>query len=155
MSGGDDLWVAESRATETVLHADVTVPHRPKRTKLTGGGKHVLVATGLLVVVAVAAVFRPLDGYGGLLASWLAAKEDTLYADGYTDAAFSRVEVGMTDREVADLLGEPIDIYVAMPQSSTLGWRYSRSANDASYRVRVVLFRGGRVVEVISDFYLD
>ena len=34
-------------------------------------------------------------------------------------------------------------------------WIYTKSANDSSYRIRVVHFREGRVARVIHEYYLD
>lgn len=94
-----------------------------------------------------------MDGYLGWFASRVAAREDTVYASGYSDAAFRKVSEGMTERDVAGLLGEPLEMYSVEPD--LVGWRYARSADDNSYRVRAILFRDGRVVEVFCEFYVD
>jgi hypothetical protein len=106
--------------------------------------------------VVMAALCVPLDGYDGWALSLLAMKEDTVYAAGYSDAAFRRVDIGMTEREVAALLQEPLEIYTAKLGAELMpGWAYTRSAADASYRVRCILFRDGRVAKVLHEFYLD
>lgn len=115
-----------------------------------------VVVAGALVAGATAVVCEPIDGYGGWVLSLLADKEDTVYSAAYSDAAFKQLRVGMTEGEVAVLLGEPLDIYTAkLGAESLLGWQYSRSDAGASYRVRCVLFREGRVFEVLREFYLD
>ena len=55
------------------------------------------------------------------------------------------VQRGMTKADVVRLLGEP----------GERTFVYSRRPTDASYHVRVVLFRNGRVAERISEFYVD
>ena len=111
------------------------------------------------VIVAVALVLawlRPLDGYEGLLLESLAAVEDTVYSSGYSEKSFATLRVGMTERQVSALLGEPLELYTVTDDGvPLLGWKYSRCANDHSYRVRCVLFREGRVDRIIHHFYLD
>jgi hypothetical protein len=93
-----------------------------------------------------------LDGTAGC---WLPAlvEEDTEYALGYSTAAFRRLRIGMSKDEVFALLGEPLDRYPV--EGAREGWRWTRSPGDRSYRVRVALFTGGRVSEVLHEFYLD
>ncbi len=101
-------------------------------------------------------LLRPLDGYDGWFLSQLALKEDTVYAPGYSDEAFRMVRVGMSQLEVRSLLGEPLDVYgPGARRDDVVGWRYSKSAGGASYRIRTVHFQSERVVRVSSRFYLD
>jgi hypothetical protein len=55
------------------------------------------------------------------------------------------IAVGMSKSEVEGLLGSPKEKTFV----------YSRSRGDKSYHVRVILFRGGKVIRRISEFYLD
>lgn len=77
-----------------------------------------------------------MEGYANWLTSFLAASEDTVYAAGYSDAAFKRVRVGMSETDVAELLGEPLEFYAVEGTPDLVGWRYSRSARDASVSFR-------------------
>ena len=62
----------------------------------------------------------------------------------------------MTEQEVVALLGNPLEKYTARLGSDSIpGWAYSKSAHDASYRVRCILFRDGKVYQIIREFYLD
>jgi hypothetical protein len=107
-------------------------------------------------VSLVAVQCEPLDGYDGWVLSHLAQKEDTMYAPQYTDAGFRRVVVGMTEEEVSSLVGTPLEVYSAEDDGKQLvGWRFSRSARGASYRIRAVLMGEGRVTKVFREFYLD
>jgi hypothetical protein len=93
-----------------------------------------------------------LDGLEGCVLP-LAVKEDTVYAPGYSTEAFRRVRTGMSKDEVFALLGEPLNRYAV--DDGREGWRWTRSARDSSYRVRVALFTGERISEMIHYFYLD
>jgi outer membrane protein assembly factor BamE (lipoprotein component of BamABCDE complex) len=55
------------------------------------------------------------------------------------------IAVGMSKSEVERLLGSP--------EEKT--FVYSRNRGGKSYHVRVILFRGGKVIRRISEFYLD
>ena len=97
-----------------------------------------------------------MDGYSGWFLSKLARKEDTVYAPKYTDAAFRQLAVGMSEQQVTDLLGPPLEVHSHEDDGVTsVGWRYSRSARGASYRIRVLRFRDGHVAEIYREFYLD
>lgn len=97
-----------------------------------------------------------MEGYAGWFLSVLAPDEATVWAVGYSDAGFKRLRTGMTERDVAAILGEPLESYLVEGSPDLVGWRYSRGAkDDASYHERAVLFRDGEVVEVFCDFYVD
>ena len=63
----------------------------------------------LLVLALTGAGFQywSLDGVSGLFLTVL-LRDDTEYAPAYTDRAFRRVEVGMSEQTVHDLLGSPL-----------------------------------------------
>lgn len=92
-----------------------------------------------------------LDGLHGLLNGLLG--EDTYYSEGYSDAAFRKLRQGMTKDQVYSLLGEPLSRYPV--HGGREGWRYSGKRTDTHYRIRVVLFRGERVDEIMTGFYVD
>ena len=110
-----------------------------------------LCASGFLAYIC-----EPLDGYRGWFLSQLAQKEDTVYAPQYSNAGFRKIAVGMTDEDVIRLVGKPLETYsVSLGGKQYIGWRFSRSANGASYRIRALLFREGRVSKIFREFYLD
>lgn len=51
------------------------------------------------------------------------------------------------------LLSGEVEVRVGAPTHDT--WIYSETVNDGSYRVRLVRFEDGRVVETIHKFYID
>jgi hypothetical protein len=118
-------------------------------------------ATGtvLLSGVVAALVFLHLwllDGLDGAVFA-IALREDTLYAAGYSDAAFRRVTTGMSEAQVEEVLGAPesrwaIDRSGAGPDA---GARWSYSPGDTHYRCRVILYRRGHVVTKHAEFYVD
>ncbi|MCP3062120.1 hypothetical protein LXT21_25360 [Myxococcus sp. K38C18041901] len=100
-------------------------------------------------------VFRPMDGYVGELAS-LVFSEDTVFAPGYSAFKFWRIRQGMTEAEVEQLVGLPLETWTPRDdEPGELYWGYSHSPGDAHYRMRLVRFRDGRVHETHTEFYVD
>jgi hypothetical protein len=95
-----------------------------------------------------------LDGWPALAFPYLWA-DDTEFAANYSAMGFRRVRAGMTPAEVLRLAGEPLERYAIPDHPGEEGWRWSRSPHSADYRVRVVLFRDGRVTERFSEYYFD
>jgi len=114
----------------------------------------------LLVAVASLLVLTSCTVPGGTeeVVLDLLLTDDTLYAPGYTDDQFNLIEIGMTESEVLRRLGPPID-EPYHPQLEGQDWdegmRWTRSAHDSHYKVRVVIFRAGRVAEKFAEFYVD
>jgi hypothetical protein len=97
-----------------------------------------------------------LDGLDG----WVFGKtlrEDTVYAAGYSDAAFRSVAAGMSEAEVEQVLGAPYSRWTIERSGAgpDAGARWSHSPGDTRYRCRIILFRGGYVVEKHAEFYVD
>lgn len=100
--------------------------------------------------------FWPLDGLSGTLLA-VVLGEDTVYASSYTDAGFRRVQVGMSQHEVHEVLGAPL---ASWPIESAGGppehaEKWSTSPGDTNFRLRVVRFRSGHVVRKIAEFWVD
>lgn len=119
-----------------------------------------LSAEPLVVAVASLLVLTSCAAPGGTeeVVLDLLLTDDTIHAPGYTDDQFNLIEVGMTESEVLRRLGPPID-EPYHPQIDRQDWdkgmRWTRSAHDSHYKVRVVLFRAGRVSEKFAEFYVD
>jgi hypothetical protein len=121
-----------------------------------------------------------LDGLAGAILPVFYG-DDTIYAHGYSDTNFRRVTVGMSPTEVTALLGRPLRevrdyehsasrIKVGLengrvrsgslpgsdsrPPTAPI-WSFTKTANDSSYRVRVVRFRNGLVETIVHEYYLD
>jgi hypothetical protein len=97
--------------------------------------------------------FVMLDGWPWALMP-LVWEDDTEFAPGYSAAGFWMVRAGMSPAEVVARVGPPLERY-PIRESGEEGWRWTRSPHDSSYRERVVIFRGGRVSEKHSEFYVD
>ncbi len=67
-----------------------------------------IVATLFVLFALTLAHVYLLDGLDGWLFSQ-GLTEDTVYAAGYSDAAFRRVAIGMTADTVLTMLGKPLD----------------------------------------------
>lgn len=118
--------------------------------------EHVWLALWIAVVlVTLIYVCEPIDGYGGWAVSHLAQIDYTEYSAGYSDRGFRQVRVGMTEQQVRELIGEPLDTYSVRHSLDDVGWRYARSPRSHSYHVRVVLFKTGRVSRIFRDYYVD
>jgi hypothetical protein len=91
---------------------------------------------GIIFTTLIIMHFLSLEGVQGLLFSMLAAKEDTIFAPGYSDSAFRTVRIGMSEAQVLGRLHVPLGEV----------WFYE---ND---RPRlVVAFSGSRVDHISSE----
>ena len=115
-----------------------------------------LFLVGVVLLWGATASGLLIDGVSGLI--WgTRLSEDTVYAPGYSDAAFRRITVGMTIAEVHRRLGPPLRTWALSPSSDPgeIGERWSYSPGDTNYRCRVLLFRSGRVFRKHAEFYVD
>ncbi len=81
---------------------------------------------------------------------------DTEYAEGYSDSAFKRIEIGQSPEEVIELLGKPFNYESEQrKRASNRRWMYSRSPNSRDYLFRRVQFKDGKVSEVDGFYYVD
>ena len=115
--------------------------------------KRMSILVGVLVIACTAYVAHVslLDGIDGTLLSALLG-DDTVYAEGYSDAKFRQVVLGSSQEEVFSILGPPLETGVHNGESIL---RYARSAHDSNYHVRVIVLRDGRVSEKLHEFYVD
>ena len=148
----------------TALTAGVprlALPRQPQRKRL----KVAFLASFMLTASLPFVIF---DGWPGTLLPLLYG-DDTQFAPRYSAWSFFRVHNGMTEAELENALGAPLEIwpyegefvrYKAIAELTnttgrTYGWQYTRSPNDSNYRRRIVEIKDGRVVGKGSDFYLD
>lgn len=106
----------------------------------------VFVASGFLYVH-----FAFLDGIRGVLLS-VVFPDSTVYAPEYSEEAFRRLGLSADQQEVIRALGPPLekDSCDALER-----WHYSKSASDSHYRVRLLVFKDGYVVERIAYYLVD
>ena len=121
------------------------------------GARHGLVVSvrvvGLSIPVALfVAALTSAEFKTGLLTAL--EPEDTIYAAGFSECSFDQVQVGMTEAEVIELLGEPLR---KENRESWHHWVYAgKKPGGDNFRIRQVVFSTNRkVVEVLSDFYVD
>jgi outer membrane protein assembly factor BamE (lipoprotein component of BamABCDE complex) len=80
--------------------------------------------------------------------------DGTVYAKGYDESRFRAIRTGMTASQVEKLMGPPLPRPRWWPDDDV--WFYTFfSQQRTSHRMRRVVFRDGKVVEVINDFYVD
>jgi outer membrane protein assembly factor BamE (lipoprotein component of BamABCDE complex) len=80
--------------------------------------------------------------------------DGTVYAKGYDESRFRAIRIGMTASQVEMLVGPPLPRPSWWPEDDV--WFYTFfSQQRTSHRMRRVVFRDGKVVEVINAFYVD
>lgn len=91
----------------------------------------------------------------------LLLQPDTKYSAGYTDEKFESISIGMTEKQVLDIIGEPLTRW--QPYQYTkfqdkehfVGLQYSESPSSGHYNLRQIYLDSGKVAEIISYFYID
>ena len=84
---------------------------------------------------------------------------DTRFAPGFSERAFAKVAIGMSEEEVRRLLGPPLGIsrYSHYPTMAT--WCYSGDGacpwGDFAWTYHAVTFREGKVAEITRRWYYD
>lgn len=81
---------------------------------------------------------------------------DTRYADGFSESQFARIQVGMSEVEVARLLGAPLERTTGRQATR---WQYTQDGKcswaDWAWLGREVVFVDGRVAEKVARIYYD
>lgn len=108
-----------------------------------------LVATAAVAAAVWAFDTNPIVRLGGVLCG-----EATSYSPGYSKMGWFRVRVGMTERQVTDLLGEPLRTFDRGTNNEH--WEYtSCSGPSECYFLRMLYFKNGIVTEKRSNLYID
>jgi hypothetical protein len=94
-----------------------------------------------------------IEGYSGLICEIIWPGDDTKYAQGYSHEKFLSIKIGMTEKEVINILGEPLMRWE--PEKQLLGLQYSDTPSSWNYHLRQVYLKDGFVKEVIGYFYID
>lgn len=107
----------------------------------------------VLVALAVAAYSPHARSFGDAVSYLMFLREDgTTFAPGFTEAKFDRVQIGMSEEEVTNVLGDPLQKQL---NDDKTYWRYSTGPSGGSYWFRVITFRAGRVAEKDAHYYAD
>ena len=83
---------------------------------------------------------------------------DTKYSEKYTHEKFNEIKIGMSEKEVVNILGEPISKFKPHKDSRNIklinhvAYQYSYSPSSSHFRVRNVIFDQGKVIEIIHCF---
>ena len=89
------------------------------------------------------------DGFDFVVFGW---NDRTIYAPGFSEARFKRVAVGMTVRELTELMGEPVKKWEVADHEV---WCYAWGAPDDDYWHRSAVISAGRVTGVHRFYFLD
>jgi hypothetical protein len=80
----------------------------------------------------------------------------TVYSAGYDESRFRQVRVGMTSAEVEALLGPPLRTLPWWPDQDLMNWKYTDSRpRTSNYWMRDVFVKDGKVVKVVSMYWID
>lgn len=86
---------------------------------------------------------------------------DTKYSENYSHKAFNQVRIGMSEKDVIKLLGEPLyrwhpyEVTNIAEKKHFVAFQYSESPSDTHYRYRQIQFDNGIVVAKNGHFYID
>ena len=101
-----------------------------------------------------------LDGFFGEI-SGLVLSSDTKYSETYSHKKFRKIEIGMTEEQVIELIGKPLNTWkpynttIHIKKRHFIGFQYSESPSSANYRLRSVYFDNRVVAEKIDYYYID
>src|SRR5581483_1146713 len=78
---------------------------------------------------------------------------ETFYSPGYSSIGWLRVRIGMTERQVTDLLGEPLRTFDRGTNNEH--WEYTSCGPSECYYLRMLYFNNGIVRDKRSHFHFD
>lgn len=126
--------------------------------------KVVIFITFIAIAVATLPLFNieriKIDGFDVEILDLLMLT-DTKYSDNYSHQAFNEVNVGMSEKDVIKLLGEPLyrwhpyEVTSIAEKKHFVAFQYSQSPSDTHYRYRQIQFDKGIVAEKNGYFYID
>lgn len=98
-----------------------------------------------------------LDGLGGAFCELVFG--NTIYSPGYREYKFKRICIGMSEKDVVNILGQPLRTNPFYPNV----WFYSYGKNllnedfskDDNYTERIIELKDGQVFAIHHDFYFD
>ena len=114
----------------------------------------VTLLVGAIAALGVAAYNAHERSIGDAFFYLIFFREDrTTFAAGFSDEKFDKVQLGMSEAQVAAILGEPL---LKQPcHSDRCYWRYSGGPPDSNFWQRVISFEDGRVSHKLADYFVD
>lgn len=95
-----------------------------------------------------------IEGYSGLLLKQICLGTVTKFSKDYSDEGFLQIKIGMTKKEVIEILGEPINEWQPLdPTQQSL--TYSEAGRSGDYSLRQILLEKGQVHEIFGYFFTD
>lgn len=102
------------------------------------------------------------DGFRCEIFIFLVKEEETEYSVDYSHRKFNNIEIGMSTKEVVEIVGEPIAMYSINKDghatdtlSSKVTMLYSIPQNGGHYRQRQLSLIDDKVVCIGKSFYYD
>jgi hypothetical protein len=131
--------------------------------------KHIIevkIIIAIILIITVHGIINyyriKIDGYKAE-AHCLIFGEDTNYSKDFSHHIFQNIEIGMTEKQVLNLLGQPLFKFSYKwvvgnemgNKGRFIGFKYSESPSGRDYRLRIIHLDNGIVVRIIGELYLD
>ena len=89
--------------------------------------------------------------------------EDTRYSSDFSNRNFRKIEIGMNEKQVLELLGKPLTRFSYSEKYNIrefenlhlVGFKHSDSPESKNYHLRIIHFEFGKVVRVMGELYHD
>lgn len=102
------------------------------------------------------------DGLDSEIFVFLYKEEETEYSVDYSHRKFNNIEIGMSEKEALEIVGEPISKYsknkyghATDTLSNEVTFLYSIPKNGGHYRQRQLSLKDDKVVVIGKSFYYD
>ena len=116
----------------------------------------IVVLLALLLAALAAYEFLALDGIAGVVFP-LMFPDSTVYSVRWNYWSYRLVRKGMSVADVTEMLGPPMQQWDTDVGNGEIETRfaYTISSSDSHFRIRQIVFRGGKVVAKIHKYYVD
>ena len=84
----------------------------------------------------------------------------TIYSAQYSEMGFNSLRIDMASQQVAAIMGQPLRKshwtgYTYPVAGGDENWFYSEPSGDGSYWRRWVIFKNGKVLAIVNEWYND
>ncbi len=123
--------------------------------------KNIKILLFLIAISGTAIHFYWLDGLVWAFAELVLG--ETTYSPDYREYKFRRIRIGMSEEEVVEILGKPLEKPLWRKNKIPNSWYYAygkntlenKYPNEYFFTVRIIHFNNGKVVDVLHGFYWD
>lgn len=105
----------------------------------------------LLFILGLAIQLVSMDGFRGTILSCI-FQDTTVYAPGYSENKYAKINNGMPEEDVDSLLGTPLEVDV---WKGIKRYHYTRSNSGSHYRIRQIHIQAGQVIGKKHYYFVD